>query len=286
MGLVLMSGCFGPSVPCAEPFVPEDGACVLPEAEETPAEEPRLWSADEAMSHLAETLAYGVPEPTALASAYARAVLEGDPGCPEFLADAVPGTGQGLWVDECTATSGWTYSGTSLYSDERTESTRSLRMTAAFTVTDADGDPFQGGGEVLYESASAAGVTDWSGQVGGVFGWRGEDGWLGEARGEALFLEGTRDDASHSLRLDGGVEYAGATIGFTGFSLDTATCAGDAPVDAPGTVEVRDPTGVWFVLDLPGDCTGCGELRVAQEPLGPACVSLEALVAMSPMEAG
>ena len=275
MGLWLTTACTGPSPGgCAD----DADACVPAEA---PAEgPPRTWASDEAVSHLAEALGHGIPDPTGLAEAYTRALLGGDSECPRFL-DA----SGAVWAAECTAASGWSYSGTSLYTDERTETARSLRMTASFTVTDAEGDPFRGGGEVLYESASAAGATEWSGQVGGVFAWSGEAGWLGEARGEALFLEGASDGTSRSLRLDGGVEYASATISFSGLSVDTATCAGDAPVDAPATLQVRDPGGAWFTLDLPGDCTGCGELWFGAEALGPACVPLAGLLEIPMAEA-
>ena len=259
-------------------------ACVEggPGPEETAAAAPTrtptapVWSAEEAVQHLDAALALGVPEPTHLAAAYAGAVLQGEPACPGLGTSGATVPGAGVWSAECETASGWGYSGSALYEDAVGEGSRTIRITSSFTITDPDGGRFRGGGEVLYASTTDASGTAWTGQVGGEFGWSGQPGWLGAATSEALYLVGTDAGATASLRLDGGVSSVDATLGFTGLHLDSAACAGDSPVASPGRLHVRDPGGAWFVLDLPGDCTGCGALSQGGTAHGEGCVSLAA----------
>lgn len=240
----------------------------------SPESEAPVWSAEEAVRQLDAALAQGLPEPRQLASAYAGAVLQGDPTCPMLSTAGASVPGAGVWFAECESTSGWWYSGSALYEDTAGSTGRSLRITSSFDITDPTGGRFRGGGEVLYESETDGTGTVWEGQVGGEFGWSGQPGWLGVAASEALYLEGTESASASSLRLDGGVTYESVTVGFAGLYLDSATCETESPVASPGSVQVRDPGGRWFVLDLPGDCSGCGELFDGDTALGPACVSL------------
>lgn len=274
---LVAAGCA--EVPCAEGYEARgEDVCVATVPDATPAAG-TVWSAEQGMARLDAALAYGIPDPTVIAAAYTGAVLQGDAACPALNDNGAPGSGEGVWVADCTATSGWSYAGSSLFDDARGDA-RSLWLAASFTMIDPQGNAFRGGGEVRYDLVTAGEVSTWTGQVGGVFGWAGEAGWLGSARGEALFLEGRIDASGRTLRLDGGIEYESATIRFSGLEFDTAAC--DAPVR--GSVAVREPDGTWLTLELSGDCTGCGELRGDAGALGAACVSLPGVLDALPAE--
>jgi hypothetical protein len=60
-------------------------------------------------------------------------------------------------------------------------------------------------------------------------------------------------------------------IGDHDVALTGVTVSPDCPDVATGEIMLRDPGTGWWTLDLPSDCTGCGEWSWYGEPEGESC---------------
>ncbi|MDG1480666.1 MAG: hypothetical protein P8R54_13810 [Myxococcota bacterium] len=255
----------------------EDGLCYLDTAERTDTESPvePILSEAAAVEALQSVLAVGIPEPMGLADSYA-AVLEGssDTTCPFVSPPTEPGAVGGVWAGSCAASTGWSFSGESLYvmtttSDDTVRQVH-LEMASSFEMMSSDGAIFQGGGEVAFSHLSMGSTVSYAGQIGGLYSYSDASSWLSSVSGTALLYDGSRDELGARLSLNGGVGSGDQIIDFIGLSLDTADCDG-AP---SGTIGVRDPTGFWYELAL--DCSSCGTLSWLGTPLSEQCVDLAA----------
>ena len=267
----------------------EDGLCYLDTAAPSETTEPiqPMLSAEEAIAALQLALAGGLPEPMGLATSY-DAVLtsSGDTSCPFVSPPSQEGAVGGVWAGACTATTGWSFSGQSLYMLTTVADTGvqeiTLEMASSFTMTAPEGAVFLGGGQVAFSHVSTDSAVSYHGLIGGMYSYPGATNWLSSVSSAALIYEGGRDDLGSRLVLDGGVGVGEQIIDFVELTVDTAVCDG-AP---SGEIGIRDGTGLWYELTL--DCSSCGTLSWLDTPLSEQCIDLAAPLAalIAALEAG
>lgn len=277
--MLLLLGCAPATCPAGS-SPGTDGLCYLddePEQTDTTTIEPTLSEA-EAIAALSATLAVGLPEPMGLAAQYASTISSnGDSTCPFVSPPSEEGAEGGVWAGDCTAETGWRFSGQSLYLlttlSEDALTTQTLEMASSFEMTAPSGAIFQGGGEVAFERLTTGTAAEYEGHIGGLYAYPEGSGWLSEVSSTALLYAGGRDEGGAWLTLNGGVGVGEQIIDFIDLSLDTTVCDG-AP---SGELGIRDGTGLWYALTL--DCDTCGTLSWLGEPLGEHCIDLTAPLA-------
>lgn len=255
----------------------EDGLCYLDTAAADDIEPPvePMLSESEAIEALQLALAAGLPEPMGLAASYADVLdSSGDTTCPFVSPPSEAGSVGGVWAGTCTATTGWGFSGQSLYflttTDDSGVQQLTLEMASSFEMTAPNEVVFQGGGEVAFSHISTGTAVSYAGHIGGLYSYPGAGNWLASVSSTALIYEGSRDEGAARLALDGGVGVGEQIIDFIDLSVDTSECDG-AP---SGTLGIRDGTGLWYELTL--ECSSCGTLSWLGTPLSEQCIDLAA----------
>lgn len=273
LAIALLAACADPTTPGSSGGAAGSGEDTAPVAEDTDPgaveveRPPPGLAADDVASALTSTFAAGIPEPTLPRRQYLSVFDHRDERCPGGQGVNLPGHFAG-----CHAESGWIYAGLAEYTGAReVDVLDDFHLLADFTVTDAAGRPFVGGGELDFDlERSGQGLT-WTGRVAGTWSWAAADAWmLPEGAGAMLDLTVTQE-SGWTVSLDGTV-----TDGTHATRLDDVTGASNTCGGAPtGRFGLRGEGGYWYWLDA--DC-GCGPVTfdgAADGPLGEACVDLD-----------
>lgn len=232
-----------------------DSAAYVPEGAQEPVVAPLpdpSWDAAAVGQTLDTTLAVGLPDPTGILDAF-KATWEGSDGrCPPRMGDY----NMVLYVATCTAGTGWTFAGVSIY---QPAGGPDFWMLGDGWVKDPQGNTFILAGEIERETTEAG----WEASVRGTWTYpAAEADWLVGTTGAALWMVADAD----GLHLDGGYAQAGVDVSFESVTVsDTCTS---------GVVWLHDPAGAWYTVDLGDDCDACGEVAYAGEPLGQVCLDL------------
>ncbi len=219
------------------------------------------WDSGMVADHIVAAFALGLPEPVLPRDALLTLIVEGGDGsCPHHPSLSLHEDFSG-----CNSSRGYTFGGFSEYFGEP-DGEGSFSLTADVFAINPAGERFEAAGEAMWE-IDPTGGEDGSGHfvasLVGTWGAPGRSDWLADAPGEAIWIEGDRA----GILVEGGFSLNGDSLSADDLRIDP-----DCP--AAGRVEVRDPGGSWFTLDLPEDCSGCAPLvfgGVAGEDL---CVDL------------
>ena len=256
----------------------EDGLCyldtaALPDTAAPAAPAAPTLSEAAAIEALQRVLAGGLPEPMGLAASYDVVLTSsGDTTCPIVNPPSEEGSVGGVWAGACTASTGWAFSGQSLYllttEDDAGVQSLTLEMASSFEMISPEGAVFLGGGEVAFSHISTGTAVSYTGHIGGLYSYPGASNWLSSVSSAALLYEGSRDDFGSRLVLDGGVGAGEQIIDFIDLTVDTTVCDG-AP---SGEIGIRDSTGLWYELTL--ECSSCGTLSWLGTSLSEHCIGL------------
>lgn len=179
---------------------------------------------------------------SAVRSTYLDLMAQGDAACPGSDTQLL-----GSDLSGCTAASGTFYAGVSVWTEQDT-APESWRLSGDFEIVDPDGHRFIGGGASGWQLGADHLATL---ELSGTWSYPGAtDGWLGTGV-SAYWRQTTSLDGDHvAASLEGGLSYAGVSLWTDGWHYDSTGCP--QPL---GSLDVRDPSGLWFHLDY-GD--GCG----------------------------
>ncbi len=220
---------------------------------------PPSWTAEQVETAMIQALSGGLPRPQEAVDAFGRILIAGDDGrCPNSGGYTITESFSG-----CHSEKGYTYAGLTIYTDSMGDD---FSLLGDCYVIDPEGDIFQAAGEL--ERATDPANHSFAIKLTGTWGYAKEQGWLSSVPSLALWLEG---DAER-LVANGGWSTAEAVLYFEALE-SSSTCA------QSGHLKLQDPQGAWYSLDYGEDCDACGELSYAGQPLGTACVSVEAAAA-------
>lgn len=209
------------------------------------------WTAAQVAEHVDLALSVGLPDPPLLLDWYDRSLAEGDVGqCPKVRDHSL-----GEAFGGCLSSSGWVYAGISMW--YASETGEGWEMDGDCYMRDPQGNWFFCDGRLGWEGD---GTGAWEVTVAGMWGYPLASGWVASQPDAALWMAWD----GHTLSLDGGWEVDGDSVFFAGV---TVTAGG-----ATGIVELRDPSGAWYLLSLDGGT--CGEVSWDGASLGEGCIDL------------
>ena len=250
-----------------------DGGSGVPDIDEQPLE--AGWDAAALTQALDDALGAGLPQVHAVRSVYLGFFEYGDPICPghaDYIDD--------LWLYGCYSDALVFFSGVSEYvgaSDAAAEpATRSYSIFGDLLFIDREQRRFDGGGDV-WSTVSVHGDGDaerWTRHLG-TWAYAGHDGLLDAGVSGVLDQWHTRAGDDDTLRVDGSVQFRGASLRFEQLELGLeGACAGEAT----GALALRAPTGGWYRVALGETCGTCGPaVFEGREAIGEVCVDLSAL---------
>ena len=281
---------FSCTAPCPEGSLRgDDGLCYLVDEEPDPTVpefgplEPEL-SPDEAVEKMEQALSWGLVDGITIFDVYVSFLSNRDADCPPGESEDIEGYG-GVWAtvigESCTADTGYTFLGLSLFYEElvfageklgktgtlATEDRWGYSMVASYELTDPEGFSFIGGGSSIHSWAQQEdGAIAWNSFIGGTFSYSPAGGWMGDGIDASLFMDGSLVDGRRIANMQGGVGYSGADISFEALTYDSDV---GYPV---GTFRLRDATNYWFSIEL-GE-GGCGPMTWRHLNLGEQCVDI------------
>jgi hypothetical protein len=199
-------------------------------------------------------------------------VLAGiDNNCP-----GQEGTVFGL-LEPCTSSSGYTYYGVSTWAtaEREMDGVHEYFYGSGLTsleITDPAGELFIAGGTVLFEGRWDDSMLEWTALILGTFHYPPADNWLRDRMSSSLVMTGTSTDTTDSLVLEGGFSFGEHSVYLSELSWRSG-CQ-----EPSGSILLRDPSGLWFEVELAEDCTGCGTLSLDGGPTQEACLSTGAIL--------
>ncbi len=225
-------------------------------------------SADDVAGALSATLAAGVPSPLLPRRQYLSVFEHRDERCPGGQGFNLPGHFAG-----CEAQTGWVFAGLAEYTGvPAVDVVDDFQLLADFTVTDAQGRPFVGGGELVFDVERGGGGLAWTGRVAGTWSWAAAEAWMvPDGAGAMLDLEVAAVGGGWSVQVDGSLTDGTHAVRIAGLEAASDTCEG-APTARFG---LRGDAGYWYWLDA---TCGCGPVTFDGEPdvvLGEACVTVD-----------
>lgn len=230
--------------------------------------------AEEVVATVEAALAVGIPEAFSPRDEYVRFFDEhAEAGaCPDSeLPYHLPGT-----YEACTTDDGTTFFGHGEYQEEvEDDAVTSFYLLGDFWILDDQGRRYDGAGEALYGMRPDGEDPDTTVTADliftGTWGYPGAEGWLSESVSMALFSFGSWTSGSWVGGFQGSVDLHGTSLFMEDLSFDGRYCT-DAPV--MGRLRLRDhPTGYWYTLSFPQQCSPCGELTWADgSSMGEVCV--------------
>ncbi len=261
-------------VACASRLPPPEAA--EPEADtasSAPSEESGLpveWSIEDIPLQVEDALADGLPLPGAIRAAYLELIAAGgDDDCPGSTTTLEP---PAVSLEGCASAAGYHFSGTATVREEGGTGQSWWQLSCDCQISPPDEEPFVGGGQASVLITQAPEGSAATLDLQGSFLHPASGGWL--ARGVSSYLAVS---AGEGACISGGLTIGGIPLFFDPLEFDTLES--DAGCAQPsGRLRVRDPSGAWWDLDLPPDCSGCGELSVSGDARGTACVDLSGLV--------
>ncbi len=236
---------------------PDDTAPVAVEEEPPPA---ALLTADEALAAVETGTQHGLPDTLDLLDTYAALMALGDAQCPgpgdQLIDTQVPLSG-------CTSDSGVTYAGVSMLLDEADlgggDPSYVARLIGGdFTITDAQGDTLDFGGQMVWSGRTGdGGRLSVMAQASGTFVYPAGSPWLAAGVSTVLDMQlEVRADEAPRLVLNGGIGTEGVDLWLDALVFGEG-CADGGPT---GAVRVRDPSGAWWTIDFADRCDGCATL--------------------------
>ena len=224
-------------------------------------------SADEVAPTLQALIAAELPEMDSLAAVFESTLAQMDDNCPGQ-------DGTMFAIDEaCTAASGYTYYGVCTWGTiEQQMGDQNVWVygsgLTSLEITDPDGHTFVAGGTALFESTWNDYRLEWALQIKGTFHYPPADSWLRNRVSASLEYRGAVEDGANMMELTGGFAFEDQSVYFDALTWQLG-CQEPA-----GSIQLRDPAGVWFSLTLPDDCSGCGTVSLADQPVGEGCVAI------------
>ncbi len=230
-----------------------------------PTESSPRWSADDVQAQLEAHLATAVPGLVQLHDAYLWIMGNGDADCPGSETQLIA-------VDPergCTSESGFWYFGFANYEVREDEGLSGWVVAGDFELETSEGDRLSCGGHVGIDSLTDAQVR--AGTLLGSWRWSAASDSLGAPISASLFIEQQMDESGgvvESSRLQGGL-----TTEAGSWSFDDFLVASSCPEGPSGLVRLYDSRrGHWYMLELEGDCSGCGVVRFGDgSRLGRVC---------------
>jgi hypothetical protein len=250
-----------------------EGGSSVPDVDEDPLE--AQWDAAALGSALDTALGAGLPQVHEVRGVYLGFFEYGDPICPghaDYIDD--------LWLYGCFSESLVFFSGVSEYVAESAPdaepATRSYSVFGDLLFVDRSQRSFDGGGDVWssVEVAASGDAERWTRHLG-TWAYAGHDGLLDDGVSGVLDQWHTRSGGEDRLRIDGSVQFRGASLRFDELvvGLDGA-CEGRAT----GALALRAPTGGWYRVDMGETCSACGDaVFEGRESLGEVCPDLAVL---------
>jgi len=239
------------------------------------------WTATDVAAALDDALAAGVVQALPVFDAYESYMEQREDRCPSMENPDAEGV-TGVWqTDHCETAAGYVFEGFAFYNSECVTpeendmepgvGMRSQGLVSQYRLEDPAGNEMEGGGDSSHECRwDTDGSISCFDQIGGSYLAQGTEAWLDAGVESSLFMFHDNDAKGRRTAIDGGVGLPSVDLSFDGLVVDWDQCDGQAS----GTVAVRDPSGWWFSLVLPGDCSGCGELWLGDDDLGELCVDI------------
>ena len=236
-----------------------------------------VWSVQEMSEELSAFLEAGFPGPREMTGVFEEVFAEGDDFCPggdNWLKSAKLG---------CASESGWWYSGIGGYwYTAKTDDYSSFETFVQFgdmEILGTEGRRLAVGGHWIHDLRHFDDRSEWFGELNGS--WNSADfglDWLDAGTSAWLEYTGIRfgdDDLLGFAGVRGGLAIGDQAVHFDDFQLTGEGCAGIFPA---GTLSILDPSGGWYRLTYPGDCTVCGTLTFSGEVVEDAfCFAPDAL---------
>lgn len=256
------------------PEVPDLPSVVMPDTETgvLSAE----WTGEDLEAVFESHSANGIPSATPFMESYFALLAEGDENCPGSPTRLSPDN-----VEGCVASTGYAYYGLSVYEtifDEMDEPNENLEpvegwiIIGDFEVLTPTQASFQAGGHVtefLWQDRLGRDILD--GEIQGS--WRWEDGthdWQAHGISGLFTYEVFQEKPNVEIDLNGALQWNGQSIAFRDVFLLENTPG------FIGTVQIRDPSGLWHDLEsesLESACASHTYANVLQET--PVCLNWE-----------
>jgi hypothetical protein len=215
-----------------------------------------IWTPDDLSEAVLAMTELPPLNPQAVRDTYFELMSHGDAVCPGSTTQLI-----GSDLRGCTADSGWFYAGVSTWMEQEAAGNApgGWLLSGDFEILDPEGHRFIGGGGVdARKGPEGADEARYSGQ------WSfpgGATDWLGY--GISAYFQQSVVAASGAVAITGGLTYGEVSIWSDRLKYAPEVCDG-----LTGSVEIRDPSGVWFVLDYGDDCDTAGALSFDGESVG------------------
>lgn len=192
--------------------------------------------------------------------------------CPA-VTDSVdqPGAWTSFWGGSCTG-DGYAVSGDWQYTVERVNEPgnmilHAVELHSVIGETVPDGARVAAGGAMVIDWESDGITARFRMYYGGQYLEEGRTDPIGQGLGGTLWISGSfGTEAGLEGVMDGAIYGVLASVAFTNVAF-TPGCAAPS-----GLVRVRDPSSVWWDIDLATDCSGCGPARFGGEEQGEVCL--------------
>ncbi len=204
----------------------------------------------------------GMPDALTLRAQFTAMFERGDAQCPVTQGyNLTSFTG-------CMAQSGYYFAGYSVYQDNGPQG---FLLASDAYIIDPSGEQLSAAGQTVYQVQGGSVVM----AMDGMWGYPPAGGWFGRMPG---FNISYRIDAASTV-ISGGLTMGDGTPGGSrSVYFEDLTWAGGC---ATGTIQVRDPQGLWYVLAFGEDCSNCAEVLWDGAEIGRACPSFESIDAVA-----
>lgn len=246
---------------------------------------------EEVAEEISSFLAIGLPQAAQQKESLFELLSEGDDQCPG-LGDNESWQMNGSALPGCTAGSGYWYHGPAGYTDHTATApgdgignigSRQIYIVAEGEIQDTGSHSMGFGGQM--DAVWAIGLDDsveFNTHFAGTWIWELGEAWQAAGASGRFDITGAKSApteeglSEHSLGIDGAVALGTQAMFFDQVSFDPS--CGPYP---SGALEVRDPSGYWWRIDLPETCdTACGPLTFGADlVLDEACIDTDSLLA-------
>jgi hypothetical protein len=236
------------------------------------ADLPPVWSLDEAIAGLVDTLGFAFPAPFGMADTFRHFLSQGNSWCPggeTFL---------GIEALEGCVVEDWWFlgiGGFNLFESMDGEDLQQTLYLLGDLQISGPGESLEVGGHWEHFISNTGNVARFEGEMTGSWSSpsTSQEPWLQAKTSAWIAYHGTHDrdaDAVPVLGLFGGLSFGIQAVDFQSLTWGEEGCS-----DQPrGAVAWQDPGLAWWRLDL-SSCTGSGPLKHNGEPQAQdACVDM------------
>jgi len=228
-------------------------------------------SLDEVEEISQRLLGWGIPHPLLIHEQYAHFMEQRSATCPQ-MENPNSDSWMGVWDDDCTTEDGYSYFGTALFGEDLIFDEHidiwEFNILSSFELRDPQDNLFVAGGEILYKRERRNIGTTLNARIGGSYTYPEATGWLSKEGQASLFIEGSTENDTLTLELEGGMGVGNQALYFSSMKLAANICEGLPQ----GGIQIRDETGYW----LDGyftDCNPCATLYWHEETFGELCIA-------------